>query len=197
MNTHEVINKRFSARQMDPSKKISSEDMQLILEAGIKAPNGYGIESWHFNVVEGDLSKLVGPCYGQAHVANASHAVVLSIVHEDYIKTNNSFVVDKFVTNGFGEERGVEFINMFDGKMNQYFREQIGYAAAQMVLQATDLGIGSVIMGGFLPDQIANIVGIDETMYAPTAVITFGYSTVEKKDRKNRSFDSVVEFTTL
>jgi hypothetical protein len=34
-------------------------------------------------------------------------------------------------------------------------------------------------------------------MYAPTAVITFGYSTVEKKDRKNRSFDSVVEFTTL
>lgn len=197
MNTNEVINKRFSARQMDATKKISSEDIKLILEAGMKAPNGYGIESWHFNVVDGDMAKLVGPCYGQEHVANASHAIVLSIVHEDYIKANNSFVVDKFIKNGFGEERGVGFIEMFDGKMNQYFREQIGYAAAQMVLQATDLGIGSVIMGGFLPDQIAAAVGIDETKYAPTAVITFGYSTVDKKDRKNRSFEDVVEFTTL
>lgn len=54
----EIINKRYSTRYLNPEKKINSEDIETIIEAGRKAPSGYGTEPWKFLIIDGNTEKL-------------------------------------------------------------------------------------------------------------------------------------------
>ena len=197
MSVLDAVNNRFSARTLNKDKKICSEKIDVILNAGIKAPSGYGIEPWHFTVLSGDLSKASDACFNQPHVSNASHLIVVSTVKEEYIVNNKNYLYDKFENSGIPREKADDFLKLFDGKMNQYFREQAMFASSQMILQATELGIGTVPMGGFSPDMIADLADINPKMYEPTLVIAFGYSTIDKKQRVIRSKDQTVSFRNL
>ena len=55
MNRNEVLdilNFRHACKEFDSTKKISSEDLEVILEGGRLAPSSVGIEPWHFIVVK-------------------------------------------------------------------------------------------------------------------------------------------------
>ena len=55
MNRNEVLdilNFRHACKEFDSTKKISSEDLEVIIEGGRLAPSSVGIEPWHFIVVE-------------------------------------------------------------------------------------------------------------------------------------------------
>ena len=101
MNVKETVNQRFSARDLDGTKKISENDINTILEAGIKAPNGYGMEAWKFVVLSGDMEKVKNACFGQPWMGNASHAIVLFGATEESIKANPNILIEKFKANGF------------------------------------------------------------------------------------------------
>jgi len=45
LKVSEAINNRVSTRQMDPKKKIPKIEMDQIIDAGLKAPNGFGVEA--------------------------------------------------------------------------------------------------------------------------------------------------------
>lgn len=43
---------RHACKQYDPTKKISDEDFQFILETGRLSPSSFGFEPWRFLVIE-------------------------------------------------------------------------------------------------------------------------------------------------
>ena len=47
-----LLNSRSSTRYYDPSKKISDEDFQCILECGRLSPSSVGSEPWKFLVIQ-------------------------------------------------------------------------------------------------------------------------------------------------
>ena len=54
MNRNEVLdilNFRHACQEFDSTKKISSEDLEVIIEGGRLAPSSVGIEPWHFIVI--------------------------------------------------------------------------------------------------------------------------------------------------
>lgn len=90
------------------------------------------------------------------------------------------------------------YIDTISFKGTQYYREQLMFAASQMVLQATELGIGSVVVGGYSPADIASVLGIDTEKYEVGLLISFGYPKPgEVKPRVIRDYDDVVTHITL
>lgn len=201
MTVKEAINKRYSTRYLDPVKKISNEDIETIIEAGRKAPSGFGTEPWKFIVVDGDTAKLSEATNNQPFVASASHMIAIVTYKKELIDEDPTVLSGKFIAAGFPEEqvnRTLEMITSYIPDQTVYYREQGMIAASQMVLQATELGIGTVIMGGFNPAAAAEVLGVDTTKYQVALLIALGYSTdTEAKQRVLRPYETVVEKVTL
>ena len=54
----EALNFRHACKEFDTSKKISEDELNLILESARLSPNYMGIEPWKFLIVENeDLKK--------------------------------------------------------------------------------------------------------------------------------------------
>lgn len=194
-----AIENRYSARHLDPSKKIDSALIDQILDAGRKAPSGFGSEPWQFYVVDGDLSKLSEATYGQPHVPNASHAIVITTYKKALLTSHPEVLTKKFQASGYSEDQIARSVGMLEHlDADAYFKEQAAFAATQMVLQATELGIGTVIMSGIDPVKLADVLGVDKENYNVSLFITLGFATDEKKrDRLIRSYDEVVRKITL
>uniref|UniRef100_UPI0005A95C7C nitroreductase family protein n=1 Tax=Faecalimicrobium dakarense TaxID=1301100 RepID=UPI0005A95C7C len=82
MNRNEVINIlnfRHACKEFNPAKKISAEDLNVILEGGRLAPSSMGIEPWKFLVIESEeLKKELSAASfaGAKQIDTCSHFVI-------------------------------------------------------------------------------------------------------------------------
>lgn len=198
MTVEEAINKRYSTRNYIPNKKISEEDLNKILMAGIKAPNGFGVEPWLFYALDGDKSDLCKACMEQEHIATSSHVIIFACVRGEYIQKNPDILINKLRSNGLSEETIEARCGVFSKLDTQYYKEQVMFACSQMILQATELGIGSVPVGGLIPSEVAKIINIDTDKYQVALGLSLGYNAdTVPKVRTNRPFEEVVIKMTL
>jgi nitroreductase len=82
----DAFNFRHATKEFDPTKKISDEDFQFILETGRLSPSSVGYEPWKFLVVENkDLKeKLKAVSWGaQGQIPTASHFVIILVQTQD------------------------------------------------------------------------------------------------------------------
>lgn len=193
----EAVNARYSERYMDPNKKVSSEFMEIIIEAGRKAPSGLGMEPWKFLVVDGDKTQLMAACYNQQPVKDASHVIVFLYAKADLV-LDGEYLKTKYEKAQMPSDQIEKYLSRMPLIANSnYTKEQTFIAMSQMVLQATALGVDTLIMGGIQPEQVASLLGVDQTKYAVSLVVAFGYRTGEPKARTIRDKDQVVEYITL
>jgi nitroreductase len=115
METWDAITSRRNVREYDEHREIPEEHLHRILEAGWRAPSARNWQPWDFILVTGRerLQELSQVWQGGRHIAQASAAIVIVIPVQE-------------------EER-----------LRELVRYDIGQAAMQMVIAATDLGIGS------------------------------------------------------
>lgn len=201
MTVKEAIQKRYTTRYLNTEKKISDTDIETIIEAGRQAPSGFGTEPWKFIVIDGDTSKLSPAMLNQPVVSTASHMIAIVTYKKELIDANPEIFSDKFKDAGYPQEqidRTLQMITNFLPDQTLYYREQGMIAATQMVLQATELGIGTVMMGGFDAQAVADVLDVDTSKYQVALMLALGYSTDENpKQRVIRPYESVVEKVTL
>lgn len=198
MTVKQAVDARRSTRYYDTARQISSEDMSVILDAGRKAPNGLALEPWKFIVLSGDMSKLTNATYNQEHVLSADKVVVFVNYKQEYIDSKPEIITDLLVRKGLGQDKANKYLAGLASKGTQYCREQLMFAASQMVLQAAGLGIGSVVIGGFDPQQVATLIDLDTTKYEVGLLVDFGYAIEgEVKPRIIRDIDEVVSYIEL
>lgn len=200
MTVKQAVEARRSTRYYQTDKKISNQDMKIILDAGRKAPNGLALEAWKFIVLTGDFSKIAQATFGQPHIQDASHVVAVVNYKHEYVKANPEVLGDLLLSKGFTQERVDGYFDMLEtrGGATQYYREQTFFAASQMVLQAAGLGIGSVVVGGFDPQALAEAIGLDTDKFQISLVIDFGYATLgDVKPRVLRAEEDVVSYIEL
>lgn len=197
MTVKEAVEARRSTRYYQQDKKISDADMKIIVEAGRKAPNGLALEAWKFVVLSGDLKKLE-VAVDQNHVTSASHVVALVNYKHEYVQANPEVITDLLVAKGFPEDKLDKYMGAIDARGTKYYREQIMFAASQMVLQAAGLGIGSVIVGGFNPEAMAKVIDLDTEKYEVALLVDFGYAVeMEVEPRILRDEKEVVSYIEL
>lgn len=155
MSFIEIAKKRYSVRSYN-SKKVEKEKLDLILEAAHVAPTGANLQPQHLIVVQGaeGLQKI-----GKA--GNIYGAPCAIIVCSDSEKT---------------------WMRPFDNKKLTDIDATI--VTDHMMLQATELGLGTVWVCYFKPDVIKKEFALPAHL-EPINILVVGYSD-EKPESPNR-----------
>ena len=212
MNRNEVINIlnfRHACKEFDSTKKISSEDLEVILEGGRLAPSSVGIEPWHFVVIENQELKaeLAKVCFGgKNQIPTCSHFVIYLTRTPNEIKSNSAYIehllkdIQHLPENTLTKMK--DFIKITediigdDRSMQAYANEQTYLALSSMMLSAAMLNIDSCAIGGMDKKAVEKILVdrnlMDTDKFQVTLGCAFGYRVHEAKPKLRQSMNEVV-----
>lgn len=205
---------RHATKEFDPTKKISDEDFQFILETGRLSPSSVGYEPWKFLVVENEelKNKLKAVSWGaQGQIPTASHFVI--ILARTDARYDSEYVLDlqknvKKVPNDVLETlmpRYKDFqendFHLFESKraLFDWASKQSYIALGNMMTSAAQIGIDSCPIEGFNYDQVHEILKeegvLEDGKYDISVMVAFGYRIHEpKREKTRRSMDQVVQW---
>lgn len=190
MNVHitseaiiDTMNSRYAGKIFDPTKKVSEENLRTILEAGRLSPSSYGVEPWHFIVVDNKelRTKLRAISYDQPKITDASHVIVLA-TRTDVTTTIDEHLARVATNQGKTVADMQDFGAMIHGratalgaKAQDWFIAQSYIPLGIMVETAALLGVDSCPMEGFDPVQVNDLLGLTSKNLHATTILTLGY----------------------
>jgi len=168
MEFSEVLHKRRSTRKFT-GKPVGADEIEKLIDAAVNAPSACNMQSWHFFVVTDDKIKN-----GFADVCSAwvASAPVIFVICTD----------------------GEKIIERFGEKAEKLFIWQdTALAAENLLLCATDIGLGGCFIGAFDENECRKLVGIPEK-YKIAAIIPVGESATEVSPRERKPISDVVTY---
>lgn len=213
----EIINAfqfRYATKKFDPTKNISYEDFQFILEAGRLSPSSVGWEPWKFLVVQNKQlrEKLKQVSWGaQGQLPTASHFLIILArrglrYDSDYVKHLNKKVkklpddVIATITPRYKEFQESD-LNLFesDRTLFDWASKQTYIALGNMMTAAALIGIDSCPIEGFNYDKAHNILEeeglLENGKFDISVMVAFGYRAAEPKRPKSRqSIEDIVQW---
>ena len=166
MDFRELITKRQSERQYD-TRPVESEKIMLCIEAARMAPSACNAQPWKFVVVdEPELKTQLANAIagmGMNKFAFGAPAIIAIVLEKPNVMSKIGSVL----------------------KGKEYTLMDIGIAATHFCLQATELGLGTCIIGWFDEKKVRKLLQIPNKKRIPL-LLTVGYATDElrKKQRK-------------
>ncbi|KDN11226.1 NAD(P)H-dependent oxidoreductase [Gilliamella sp. Imp1-1] len=164
---------RHACKKFDNTKKISDNDIKYILEAGRQSPSSFGMEPWHFVVVDSHKIKveLRNVCYNQEQVTSCSHFVIVLYrkannftLQSDYLRRSIARTLpdpDNQTTIDIACQAFINFCEqgLADGLTINHWSEMQDYiACANMMTAAAFRDIDSCAIGGFDHDKVIKIL---------------------------------------
>ncbi len=172
MNFETLAKTRQSCRNYDPSKAVEDEKIQSVLQVAALSPSACNGQPYHFTVCRGELAKQVAKATtGMGLNGFAKDAPVLLVISEEpYSRT---------------AALGAKV------KGNDYRSIDIGIACAYITAQATELGLGSCILGWIDDKKIRSLCNLTG---AVRLVITLGYAKEDDvlRNKKRKSLEELV-----
>lgn len=172
MNFIEIAKKRYSVRSYS-DKKVEKEKLDKILQAAHVAPTAANLQPVHLITVESKegLEKI-------SKGANIYNAPLAIIVCADHNKA---------------------WVRPFDKKQTGDIDASI--LTDHMMLEATELGLGTVWVCYFNPDIIRKEFDLPDNL-EPINILVIGYSTekaasIERHEQMRISLDELVSFERL
>jgi nitroreductase len=180
MSLINLIKKRQSDRSYS-DKPVEKEKIIVCLEAARMAPSASNSQPWTFVVVDEPNLK--------EKVANKTFGP---------LKSFNKFVPQAPVIVAIVMERA-KLITEAGGRLKkkEYPLIDIGIAAEHFCLQATELGLGTCMLGWFDEKAIKELLKVPENKNIPL-LITLGYTPLDYRNRVKvrKDFDTVVKWNT-
>lgn len=203
----EALRWRYAVQSFDPSKMVSSEDLNVILEAGRLTPSSFGLEPWKFLVIENQeiREKLQAVAYNQSKVTDASHLIVLA--RRTDMRANG--VTDRITRTAKIQHQEVGSLDGFkqmldgvvagrdDAALDAWNARQVYIALGVMMATASVLNIDNAAMEGFDEAGVNAVLGLGERSLSATAMLTLGYrgnDETASRPKVRRSLEDVVEF---
>ncbi len=166
-------------------KKIPAEQLDYILEAARWAPSSSGIQPYKIIAVGNQEMKEKMKTFGydQQQYIDASH-VLIFVSWDHYTAERIGKVFDRTVAERQLEPGAMnDYKDMLMGLYGPLGKEwQANHAAKQAyisfgfaILAAAEQGIDATPMEGFLPPQMDQLLGLENTGWKSTLVLTLGY----------------------
>ncbi|HRF82670.1 MAG TPA: nitroreductase family protein [Flavobacteriales bacterium] len=150
LDIHPVLNARFSNRAFS-EREVSDAELELVLEAARWAPSSMNEQPWRFLVTrrggEGHATLLAALNQSNQVWADKAPVLILAMVHRTLSR---------------------------NGHENFHARHDLGLATAQFTAQATALGLGVHILGGFNSDMARESFNIPEELDV-VSVLVLGF----------------------
>ncbi len=148
---HDLIKRRWSPRAFS-DRSIKPETLQSLLEAARWAPSSNNEQPWSFIVAAKDDPAEFGrllSCLVDGNSLWAQHAPVLMV-----------------------SVARLSFED--DGQPNRHAFYDVGQAVANLIVQATALGLMVHQMAGFHPDKVRELYSVPKE-FEPVAAMALGY----------------------
>lgn len=195
MNLIENLNWRYAAKAYNPTKKVSEESINKIVEAARLAPTSSGLQPFKVIVIKNQEIKeqLVKGALNPECMRDCSHVIVFA-AWDRYTADRIDKVYD-FTTDERDLPRG-RFASYTDKLKEIYLNESAdknhAHAARQTYIalglalaQAAELKIDSTPVEGFNNELIDKVLGLDQKGLKSVSLMYVGYSDEEKDWLKN------------
>lgn len=201
----EAMDFRHACKIFDETKKVNSEDMNYILEAGRKSPSSFGMEAWKFLVITNEelKAKLRPVCWDQPQITTCSHLVIV-LAAIDAVKPESGEVERKFKRREMPQEKLDFYMGLYsshlantlssDENIYAWTAKQTAFAAGNMMTAAAIKGVDSCPIEGYDKGKVEEILGLDTKKYQLSLVLPFGYRINEQSTQLRESFENIVEF---
>ncbi|OOF70053.1 NAD(P)H-dependent oxidoreductase [Rodentibacter caecimuris] len=206
----EVFKFRSATRYYDPTRKISDEDFNAILEFGRLSPSSVGSEPWKFIVVQDKAlrEKLKPFSWGMAgQLDDCSHLVIL--LAKKNARFDTPFFFDVAKRRGLTDEQIIRALVKYqqfqqddmkiaddERALFDWSSKQTYIALANMMTGAAFMGIDSCPVEGFNYEQMDRVLAetgaYDPNEYAVSVAVTFGYRAREITPKKRKTLDEIV-----
>ncbi len=152
MEFWEVIERRYSLRDFDPSRDVAPEDVEKMLRAAIRAPSAGNLQPWFFVVVRDQKKKeaLARAALDQEFIAQAPVVVVVCA------------------------DPGRSAMRYGGRGVNLYCLQDTAAATENLLLAAVALGLGGCWVGAFNEEEAARALDLPSHL-RPLALVPLGY----------------------
>jgi len=193
MNIIESLNRRYSVKEFDATKKISNEDFNKIKDLLRLSASSVNGQPWHFVIANTDegkkqISKSTQGFYNfnEGKVLGASQVVVFcskTDMNEDYLlhvleteDADGRFTEQESKNNQHMGRSMFANIHRYDSKDLQHWMEkQVYLNMGNLLLGVAALGIDAVPMEGFDAKVLDEELGLRKKGYTAIAVVGLGY----------------------
>lgn len=181
---------RHAVKAYDPTKKVSEEDLQKILEAISLAPTSSGLQQYRVLVIENQELKerMIEGALNPECMRDCSHVLVFA-AWDEYTEERIDKVYD-FTTDERDLPRGrfdsyTAMLKAMYGKQTkeqhfQHAARQTYIALGLALAQAAELKIDSTPAEGFNNQVIDEVLELDKLGLKSTLLVYLGYSDTEK-----------------
>jgi nitroreductase / dihydropteridine reductase len=176
---------RYAVNQFDIEKKVSDTDLTTILEAGNLMPTAYGLQPFSFVVVTDPAIKLslVEHAYGQKHVAENSHLIVIAArtdIDEEFISEYTSRIetirgLEAGSVDGFKAVMAGDILARSAEEKFVWAKRQAFLALGGMMAAASEMNIDNHAMEGFSPDGFDSVLDLTSKNLTAGVLLVIGY----------------------
>ncbi len=190
MDVLQIVRSRYTTKHYDPSKRVSEEDFNTLLEVLRLSPSSVNSQPWEFFIARTPQAKQklmpAIPDFNNDRVENASHLIVFA-VHEKLDETYLKELLAQEIADGrYAPTAPVEdldaarrhFVGLHSTSQEELLSWEMrqAYIAQGFVLfAAAAMGIDSTPIEGADFDKIDEILGLRDKGLRSFFAISFGY----------------------
>jgi nitroreductase len=186
-NVIEKLNWRYATKMFDKSKKISDDDLNILIESLRLTPSSFGLQPWKFVLVKNiDLrEKIKDASYGQIQMTDASDLIVLcakeTLTEDDVVKiTGNNEGYKNMIMGSIKNKSNDEILN--------WNAKQVYLALGFLLETAAIMNIDACPMEGFDNKKVDEILGLNEKGLKSVVICPVGYRSEDDKYANNPKF---------
>jgi nitroreductase len=167
MNFYELVSKRFSCRKFK-EVPVEKEKILKCIESARLAPSACNSQPWRFVVIDEPELKN--------RIAKVATSGIYGIINK-FLPTAPCIILVLADREKFIAQAGAYVMK------TDYYLIDIGIACEHLVLQATELGLGTCYIGYFNEKEIRKILNIPKK-YKIVLLIAIGYPDEKEKEKK-------------
>ncbi len=190
MSPLEVVRERYTTKHYDPSKPLTDEEFNTLLEVLRLSPSSVNSQPWHFFVARSEEAKkklLPGVLdFNQNRVMDADFVVVMA-AKDEYTDADFARVLEKETADGrypnaemaAQQDQGRRyFVGLHSGspeELHAWASRQTYIALGFVLYAAASMGIDSTCLEGLDYDKVDEALGLKGKGLRTAVAVSFGH----------------------
>ena len=181
----DYLNWRYATKSFDNTKKVSSQDIDMLVNSALLSPSSYGLQPYKLLVIS-DLQtrkKLFNYSFNQDQVLDCSHIFLFCIensLDENYVDSyiddiSNTRNVPKSSLEPFRKSLLSAISNMGEEKYKIWAYKQVYIALGILINNCAIKKIDSCPMEGFEAKKYDEVLELDKKNIQSVVMATVGY----------------------
>lgn len=195
-------NWRYATKKFDATKKIASEELEILKEAIRLSTSSYGLQPYKVFIIEDEAirEQLKPASWNQSQITEASQLIVFANYSnldestiDNYInRISNTREIPAENLQGYGDFMKSKILGLTPEHQAIWTSKQTYLALGNLINAAAELKIDVTPMEGFEPEKYNAILKLNELNLNASLVATIGYRHEEdtnqhvKKVRKSK-----------